>query len=94
MVTQEFKVLLVFTFLSAKFVSVFQLVARLGLKILFEFSTFRKHFVFISISRKVNGFFYVYIDEIYAKRVILQVQHREFKDNTSSRYLMRTRREP
>lgn len=39
-------------------------------------------------------FFNVYIDEIYAKRVILQVQHREFKDNTSSRYLMRTRREP
>lgn len=82
MVTQEFKVL-VFTFLSAKFVSVFQLVARLGWMILFEFSTFRKYLVFISISRKVNGFFYVNIDEIYAKRVILQVQHREFKDNTS-----------
>lgn len=63
--------------------SVFQLVARLGLMILSEFSTFRKYLVFISISRKVNGFFYVNIDEIYAKRVILQVQHREFKDNTS-----------
>lgn len=63
--------------------SVFQLVARLGLMILFEFSTFRKYLVFISISRKVNGFFYVNIDEIYAKRVILQVQHRKFKDNTS-----------
>lgn len=57
MVTQEFKVLLVFTFLSAKFVSVFQLVARSGLMILFEFSTFRKYLVFISISRKVNVFF-------------------------------------
>lgn len=54
MVTQEFKVLLVFTFLSAKFVSVS---IRLGLMILFEFSTFRKHLVFISISREVNGFF-------------------------------------
>lgn len=63
--------------------SVFQLVARLGLMILSEFSTFRKYLVFISISRKVNVFFYVNIDDIYAKRVILQVQHREFKDNTS-----------
>lgn len=68
MVTQEFKVLLVFTFLSAKFVSVFQLVARLGLMILFEFSTFRKHLVFISISRKVNGFFFIFISMRYMLR--------------------------
>lgn len=67
MVTQEFKVL-VFTFLSAKFVSVFQLVARLGWMILFEFSTFRKYLVFISISRKVNVFFFMLISMRYMLR--------------------------